>query len=233
MFLGPPGRLRFAAPAEAGARGRTPVSVALPQELERYVDARHAPLRGAGAGEAAGTARRPARLRLAAHTPPGTYRIGVQFADGQREEAAVTVEPRPRLRVSPSALRLAGAPGTAVSARLLVENRGNLTVHIDETLVTGLFDDDGIESALAAVYRLETHDLNEIVGTGFARLREAHGGLLKLRVRAGAGPLAPGEQRSLLVETVLGRKLAARHGYHGTVDIGPHTLAVEVSVLEA
>lgn len=222
-FFGPPRRLRLVA---SGPQMGAPQAVRLPAELEPYVDPRHPPLRASGARDPG-----RARLRLAPQTPPGQYKVAVEFAGGRRQQMTVTVEPRPRLRVLPGTLRLAGAPGAKLSARLLLENRGNETLAIDESLVTGLFDDDGIEAALAAVYRMETDELDKIVGAGFARLRQAHGGLLKLRVREGAGPLVPGERRSLLLETTLGAKLAPRHGYHGTLDLGPHTIAVELSVL--
>jgi hypothetical protein len=216
-FLGPPGRLRWAAADGA------PTGVELPETLAPYVDPRRPVLR---------SARDPShvRLRLAPTTPPGSYRIALTCADGAQREASIAVEPRSRLRVVPGTLRLAGAPGKPASAQLLVENRGNQPIEIGDTLVCGLFDNGGIEAALAAMYRLETDDLHQIVGTGFARLRAAHGGLLKLRVNDGAGTLAPGQKRLLQLDTTLGRKLAPRHGYHGTVELGSHRIAVQVCV---
>lgn len=220
-FLGPPGRLRWA--ADTDARLGAPKSVQLPAELVAYADARHPVLR---------SGRDPSRtrLRLAPNTPPGQYRIAVEYASGDKQELAIAVEPRARLRVLPGTLRLAGAPGAVVSARLLIENRGNEPLKVGEVLVSGLFDNGGIEAALAAVYGLETNDIEKIVGTGFARLREAHGGLLGLHVREGAGSLLPGTRRQILLEARLDEKLAPGHAYHGTLELGSHRIAVQVAV---
>lgn len=220
-FQGPPGRLRWAQ-ADLGKNG-PPTAVHLPSALAPYADPRHPPLRAAG---------HPGRmrLRLAPHTPPGHYKVELEFAGGQRQELSVAVESRPRLHVVPGTLRLAGAPGGAASAWLALENRGNEPLNIGEALFCGLFDNGGIEAALAAVYRLETDNLNEVIATGFGRLRQAHGGLLKLRVREGAGTLAPGERRQVLIRATLSTRLAPGHGYHGTFEFGPHRIAVQVQV---
>jgi hypothetical protein len=224
QFLGPPGRLRLAG-GDAGAVASVK-ALHLPEALRGYADDRHPVLRrGRDPGRT--------RLRLPAHTPPGHYEGQVELADGQSQPFELTIEPRPRIRVSPSTLNLAGAAGAKVQAKLLLENRGNVPIDIDETLVTGVFDNDGIETALASAYRLETDDLNQIVATVFGRLRDAHGGLLKLRVAEGAGVLAVGARRMVALETVLGSKLRAGHGYHGVLNLGGHAIAVRLSVAPA
>ena len=220
-FLGPPARLRLAATdahAFATARavhwpeGQRARHSGAPPLLRRGRDASHT------------------RLRLDPMTPPGDYTAVLELADGGRREVTVSVQPRPRLRVAPSELRLDGPPGAAASARLLLENRGNVIIPIGDALVTGVFDDDGIETALASTYRLETDDVNKIVGNVFARLREAHGGLLRLRVTEGAGALVPGERRVLVLETLLSSKLRPGHGYHGVLEIGEHGIAVHLQI---
>jgi hypothetical protein len=220
-FLGPPSRVRLAcvdaevlstaqsvhwAQAPGGA---APVS---PPTLRRGRDAAHT------------------HLRLDPTTPPGEHTVLLQLADGSQREVTVSVEPRPRVRVAPSELRFDGAPGSAVSARLLVENRGNVDIAIGDTLVTGVFDDDGIETALASTYRMDSDDLGKIVGNVFARLREAHGGLLRLRVAEGAGAVPPGDRRVLVLETTLSSKLRRGHGYHGVLEIGGHGISVHLQI---
>lgn len=219
-FIGPPGRLRLV--GVDNARLTELQDVLLPGTLR--------PRRASGALR---RSRRPERLRLRlpADTRPGTYTVSLSFADGKQQEATVAVEPQSRLRVTPSALRLAAAPGAATSARLLIENRGNVPIAVTAALVAGLFDDDGIEATMASVYQLDTDDIGKIVSHAFSKLRQAHGGLLKLHVRQGAGELAVGESRLLEIETRLGEKLAAGHGYHGLLEIGGHGIAVEVTVL--
>lgn len=170
------------------------------------------------------------RLRLDPVTPPGDYTAVIELADGGQREVTLSVQPQPRLRVLPGELRFTGAPGGAVSAQVLVENRGNVAVDIGDTLVTGVFDDDGIETALASTYRMDSDDLGRIVGNLFARLRDAHGGLLRLRVAEGAGTLAPGERRVLTLQTTLASRLHRGHGYHGVLQIGEHGMAVHIQL---
>ena len=105
-----------------------------------------------------------------------------------------------------------------------------MEIPIGDTLVTGVFDDDGIETALASTYRMETDDLSKIVGNVFAHLREAHGGLLRLRVAEGAHFLALGERRVLMLTTTLNAKLKHGHRYHGVLEIGEHGIAVRIKV---
>jgi hypothetical protein len=220
-FLGPPSRLRLASgDAEAIVNAR---AVHWP-EGQQHKRAAALPVlrRGRDASRT--------RLRLDPLTPPGKYTVVLELADGARRDATVSVQPRRRLLVTPSELRFEGPPGGAVMAQLLLENRGNVAIPIGEALVTGVFDDDGIETALASTYRMETDDLNKIVGNIFARLREAHGGLLRLRVAEGAGELAPGDRRVLKLETTLNSKLRRGHAYHGVLDIGEHGIAVSLRI---
>ncbi|CAD5371611.1 hypothetical protein RA210_U160017 [Rubrivivax sp. A210] len=218
-FMGPPGRLRLAG---VDARQWAQVEgVQLPEALQ--------PRRARPALRRGGDPAR-ARLRLPPDTPPGRYDITLALAGGKSQCASVDVQARPRLRVTPSALRLTAAAGASACAALLLENRGNVPVEIGPVLVAGLFDDDGIEAAMASVYNLDSHDVNKIVGHAFSKLREAHGGLLKLRVRQGAGPLAVGERRVLELEARLGEKLVPGHGYHGVLEMAGHGIAVEVAV---
>jgi len=218
-FLGPPSRLRLAtADVQSMATAR---AVRWPEAMR---------MRAAAPVLRRGRSASSTRLRLDPLTPPGEYTAVLELADGGSRDVTVSVQPRPRLRVVPSDVRLEGPPGGAVSARLLLENRGNVPVAIGDALVTGVFDDDGIETALASTYRMDTDEVNKIVGNVFARLREAHGGLLRLRVAEGAGDLAPGERRVLLLETTLGAKLRPGHGYHGLLKIGEHGISVHLRI---
>jgi hypothetical protein len=173
------------------------------------------------------------RLKLDPSTPPGDYKLILELDDGSKRDVTVSVQSRARVRLTPRGLRFSGPPGGAAAARLLIENRGNVDITIGDTLVTGLFDDDGIETALASTYRMETHDLSAIVGNIFARLREAHGGLLRLRTVEGRGVVAPGERRVLVLETTLASDLRPGHGYHGVLKIGQHGIAVHLQIEKA
>lgn len=219
-FMGPPGRLRLASGDDASAAAIA--AVHLPGPLRKSTS--HAVLRG-----------RPgaSRLRLPAGTPPGEYTVEIERGDGKREKATLSVAARPRLSVVPGVLVLVGAPGAKAAAALALANRGNAPVTVEAKQTVGVFEDDGIEAALSAAYRLDSDDVNQIVGTLFGRLREAHGGLMALRVVAGSGVLAPGDRRTVQIETVLPTKLRPGREYHGTLDIGPHTVGVQVQVAAA
>lgn len=221
-FIGPPSRLRWAAADTKPVAEASTVRLAQPAQLAHLAQ----PLSFKRGRDPA-----HARLRLDPATPPGTYTALLESADGKQQEVTLSVEAHPRLRVVPSALRLTGSPGAEVSTRLLVENRGNTDIDIGNSLVTGVFDDDGIETAMASTYRMETDDLNKLVGNVFSRLREAHGGLLRLRVTEGGDvPLKPNERRVIGLATTLNSKLARGHRYHGVLDIGDHGIAVSIEV---
>lgn len=219
-FLGPPLWLRVATPdREAFATARA----------ARWPEARHP---RAGAAPLLRCGREPSRTRLKLDptTAPGDYKVVLELADGKTRDVSVSVQPQSRARMTPSGLNLAGLPGATASARLLIENRGNVGIDIGDTLVTGIFDDNGVESALASAYRMDTNDLGAIVGNIFTHLREAHGGLLRLRVLEGQGLLAPGESRVLELEATLASKLRRGHGYHGVLPIGQHGIGVRVRI---
>jgi hypothetical protein len=222
-FVGPPLWLRVAKPNEgayADARsarwpeGRHPRAAAAPM-LRRGRDASRT------------------RLKLDPTTAPGDYKLTLELPNGKTRDVSVSVHPQARVRITPRGLNLSGAPGGETSARLLLENRGNVAIDIGDALVTGIFDDDGIESALASVYRKDTDDMTAIIGDLFAHLRQAHGGLLRLRVVEGQGPLAPGESRVLELKTTLASKLRRGHGYHGVLKIGQHGIGVRVQIDKA
>jgi hypothetical protein len=222
-FVGPPLWLRVATPDQgvfAGARAA------------RWPEGRHS--RG-GAAPLLRRGRDPSRTRLKLDptTAPGDYTVVLELPNGKTRNVSVSVHPQARVRITPRGLNLSGSPGGAVSARLLIENRGNVGIDIGDALVTGIFDDDGIESALASTYRMDTNDMSAIIGNLFAHLREAHGGLLRLRVVEGQGVVAPGESRLLGLETTLASKLRRGHGYHGVLQIGQHGIGVRVRIDKA
>jgi hypothetical protein len=217
-FAGPPRRLAL------GTAALGPLAaVELPAALQAHGDPHHPVLRR-------GADPLRARLRLRPSAPPGQYTVTAVKADGTRTPVLVTVQSRPRLRVRPGGLRLAGAPGTTVRAELLLENRGNVPLDIATTAVNGVFADNGFETAMAAAYRLETDDPDTVLKTIFGRLRESHGGLLKVRVVQGAGALAVGETRAVVLEVALGAHLRPGRSYHGTLPLGGHTLAVRLAI---
>jgi hypothetical protein len=222
-FLGPPSRLRLAASdVEAFASAR---AARWPEGLNAGDRARPPLLRRTRAVS-------NMSLRLDPLTRPGEYTVILEFADGGQREVSVSVEPQPRLRATPGTLRFTGSPAEPVSTRLLLENYGNVGITIGNVLVTGVFDDNGFETAIASTYRMENDDLNinKVLENFFSRLRDAHGGLLPLQVVEGSGELAPGERRVLVLKTTLKSKLRPGHNYHGVLKIGEYEIAVHLAI---
>ena len=218
-FVGPPLWLRVATPEHGAFAGAL---------AARWPEGRHS--RGAAPLLRHGRDPSRTRLKLDPTTAPGDYKVILELSNGKTRDVSVLVHPQARVRITPRGLNLSGVPGGAASARLLIENRGNVAIAIGDALVTGIFDDDGIESALASAYRMDTNDMSAIVGDLFAHLREAHGGLLRLRVLEGQGLLAPGESRVLGLETTFASKLRHGHRYHGVLQIGQHGIGVHVRI---
>jgi len=173
--------------------------------------------------------RSPLRIRIDRTTPPGDYEA-VLRAGRERYPAQITVEPMPSLSASSARIRFVGAPGDEAAATLTLINTGNVTIDVPELVAVGIYDDNGIEMAFAQTYRVETDDANQLVGHLLQKLREGHGGLLKIKVD-GAGALDGGASRVLPLRAQLGSKLKLGHSYHGFWRLYPLRIKVRVTVL--
>jgi hypothetical protein len=76
-----------------------------------------------------GSARVRARLALAANTPPGDYPCEVEIG-GSLRPAVLRVVETTHVVVSPSTLLIENNPGEKITKRILVHNRGNVTVRM-------------------------------------------------------------------------------------------------------
>jgi hypothetical protein len=176
----------------------------------------------------AASGRPPLRIRIDRATPPGDY-DAVVLAGGIRYPARITVEAAPRLHATPASLRFDGAPGDGAVTRLMLANTGNVAIDIPKLTSVGVYDDDGVEQAFAQTYRLETDDPTALVGHLIHKLREGHGGLMKIEID-GAGPLEAGTSRQLSLRAELAPKLRPGHSYHGVWSLDPLQVAVAVTV---
>ncbi len=141
-------------------------------------------------------------FNLGPHTAPGRYSGEMEVA-GVMHAVDVTVTEVHELNVSPETLVISGAPGSTVSKEIVVHNLGNVPVNIDPMIGLPL-DDDLLD---CRVLRATTSRLAERNGTsiddvlklladaGQEVLQDA--GILRARVTVGAGPLNPGEIRTL------------------------------------
>lgn len=170
------------------------------------------------------------RLKLDSSTPPGLYKAAVKSSDKKSIAVEVHVEARSRITVTPAQMALSGKSGDKARILVMISNRGNTIVKIPTTDSLGIFDDKGIETAFASTYRQIDADVNTLLGHFVGKLREGHGGLLKLRILKGHGTLQPGTSTALEVEALIPSKLKPGHNYHGVWRIASVNYKITLAV---
>lgn len=184
-----------------------------------------APLRWYGVAATHGAAR--LRFVLPASTAPGTYTGSARIKDAEYPVVA-DVEARHYLVATPSRLSLEAAPGAEVAVEITLFNGGNVACHIDRAYAFGLFDVHGLERGIGAAFLAESgkgRDRIDRIAEGFA---ESHGGLVRVTAREGAGPLEPGEHRTLKLAFRFSDRLKEGRAYYGTLPL--HNLRYYVQV---
>ena len=167
------------------------------------------------------------RLRLAPNTPAGDYKATLKA--GKKSQAVIVrVLPETRVAVSPAELSFRGAAGARVTQLATLINKGNETVEVPRTAAVGIFDDDGIETAFASTYGKKVTSVDAFLTHFTGKLREAHGGLMKLALKRGAGRHAPGTAAALEIVAELPAGLVAGHRYHGVWSTDFASFAVSV-----
>ena len=171
------------------------------------------------------------RLRLLPHTPPGDYAarlcVGEKFVD-----TVVRVLPAVQVTISPSELSFVGAPGSTASALMTLVNAGNVPVELPKTAPVGIFDDEGVETAFAATYGKPIETFDNFVQIFHGKLREAHGGVMKLTVTRGAGVHQPGTSAVVEFSLDLPGDLRPGHRYHGVFSTDFAALAISVIAIK-
>lgn len=167
------------------------------------------------------------KLRLRPETPPGDYACVLRTGK-ESWPAKARVQPFLSARLAPAELSFRGSPGaTAIFLTTLV-NEGNVPVELPRFVPVGLFDDDGVETAFATTYRENGETIDAFLSTFTKKLREAHGGLMKLSLVRGAGSHPPGARVALEVAADLPAALLNGHRYHGIWSTDFANIAVSV-----
>lgn len=217
-FVGTPRRL-----VAVGALPEVEGELSLEGEAAGLVSERHRALHAHAL-----RGRRGMSLRLRPDAPPGDHQA-VLRAGGQSWPVRLHVLPQVEVQMTPAGLSFTGAPGERVSCRAAIANSGNVAVELPKLAPVGIFADDGLESAFAATYADGADDFEEVFEAFHRRLREAHGGLMKLSITEGAGPLAPGASAVLEITAQLPEKLTRGRRYHGVWRTGFLNVAVKVT----
>jgi hypothetical protein len=174
------------------------------------------------------SARLPVRLRLDPHTPPGRREVEVVVGDA-RTTAVLEVAEHARLRITPPAVAVAGAPGAAVTARVVMSNRGNVPVPLDRLGAVTLDEDGGVCRSLDGALRAEGEKGFQAVLDEAVR-RVAGTRVDQLRVRAGdPSALEPGETRAVDLELRLPPDMTAGRTYSGMLRLVGASLLVQVT----
>ncbi len=175
-----------------------------------------------------GRASRQMKLKLKPDTPPGNYTVVLRSRD-ERWQATARVQPFVRVHVTPSELSFRALPGETATCLTTLVNEGNVAIEVPKAALVGIFDDDGIETAFAATYREKTETVDRFLSTFTNKLREAHGGLMKLKIVRGDGSHAAGSAVAVEVEAELPGGLAKGHRYHGVWTTDFASIAVSVT----
>ena len=174
------------------------------------------------------SARVRVRLRLDPHTPPGRREVEVVVGDA-RTTAVVEVAEHPRVRISPPAVAVRGAPGATVTARVVLANLGNVPVPLDRLGAVTLDEDGGVCRSLEGALRAEGERGAQAVLDEAVR-RVAGTRVDHMRVRAAdPAPVEPGETRAVDLELHLPPDMSAGRTYSGMLRLVGASLLVQVT----
>lgn len=169
-------------------------------------------------------------FRLPKSTPPGSYEGNVELGE-RRIRVVVDVEPRASLRFIRSRVACRERAGARITADLALLNRGNVEVAVPREDTFCVFADDGIARAMYRGLVEEDGDGKQRLDRIMDELAKAHGGLVRVMVTEGSGPLAPEEVRDLTVELHFSHRLVDGHTYRGTWSVSEASLEVEIEVV--
>jgi hypothetical protein len=162
-----------------------------------------------------GTSATRLRLALPESTPPGTYEGTVQI-ENISYPIVVEVKPHPYLVITPRQLILQVAPGTEEIVDLMLVNTGNVVCEITKAHLFGLFDVQGVERSIGAALGTSAEKGQGRLNRLMDEAADNHGGLVRVAVREGAGPIEPGALRSVRATLRFSDHLKPGRTYWGT-----------------
>jgi hypothetical protein len=169
-------------------------------------------------------------FRLPRSTPPGLYEGNIELGE-ERIPVVIDVESRTSLRFLRSRIVCREKPGARITAELTLLNRGNVEVTVPREDTFCVFAEDGIARAMYRGLVEEDGDGRQRLDRIMDELAKAHGGLVRVTVSDGSGPLAPEEVRELAVELHFSHRLIGGHTYRGTWSVSEAGVEVEIEVI--
>ncbi len=160
------------------------------------------------------------RIMLPQSTPPGVFEASVQL-DDLTYQAHVEIQGETDIVVKPDRLNLEVRSGGQTDAEVQVLNVGNVAVTIEGLYAIGLFQVDGVEPAIHAGLSTKTAHGSSRLDRIMDELAARHGGLARLVVKEGAGPVEAGDCRLVRFTLKVSTKLQPGIAYQGTWALGP------------
>jgi hypothetical protein len=172
------------------------------------------------------------RVRLAPTTPPGRYEGAATVGD-RTVPVIIEVEPAARLRATPTRFETTAEPGGTNTVEVALVNTGNVAVDIPARSSFCLFDGGGIDHAVWAALTADPPEGKGRMDVLLDDLAVSHGGLVDVRVRDGAGSLAPGERRLCRIDLGWADRLRPGRTYAGSWEVAGLRLPIRVRTASA
>jgi len=167
------------------------------------------------------------RLVLPKSIPPGAYKGTLRLGDS-RYPMLAEVEPYPHLRLCPDYLSFEAGPSSELAAELTLANGGNVACEVGKAYAFGLFDQDGLNRGTAAAFMDETAKGRDRTDRLMDEFAAGFGGIVRMKVEEGVGPIPPGELRNLRLKLRFPDRLKPGRSYFGSWKF--HNLAFQITV---
>lgn len=169
-------------------------------------------------------------LRLPRTTPPGTYR-GRMETEEQSRSLVIEVEPRKRVSILPKRTSISAAAGAMAELRLCLVNLGNVPFDIPKAGGFGLFQKQGMDLAVGRTFQEKPVEGERSIDRFMEALRDGYGGVVKLKIREGAGMLEAGDSRDVKLVFQIPSQLSPNFSYWGIWSIHDYNYKIEIDVL--
>jgi hypothetical protein len=166
-------------------------------------------------------------FRLPRTTSPGHYDGKVELG-GSEMPIKIEVQARPQMKFYPPWLSLTAHPDERLEINVSALNQGNVKVPIERKSTFCLLEPRGVDVAIYHALTEEPPPDQRRLDRAAEGIAESHGGLVRATVREGAGDLAPGEFRELLVELHFSDRVKPRRTYYGAWFLGESGLGIQV-----
>ncbi|UCH64118.1 MAG: hypothetical protein JSU77_06785 [Fidelibacterota bacterium] len=168
-------------------------------------------------------------LKLPRNTPPGAYQGAVEIED-QRKLLIVEVEPRARIRVIPKRATIQSQAGKTADLKITLINMGNVALEVPKTSSFCIYQQRGVDLAIGRTFQAELDKNERRIDRLMEELREGYGGVVKLKIKMGAGKLEPGDARDLDIVLQLPAQVVAGCSYWGSWPLFGYNFKIDIEI---